>query len=80
MMKCPTLELHENSLLTINSKVAIRLHPHRDVLVPSAGSLAGTIYAKQRVHGETLKGLQHHWRRPHEDVLWHGDRTEQQVD
>ncbi len=32
-----TLELHENH------EVAIRLHPCLDVLVPSAGSLQGTI-------------------------------------
>ncbi len=38
-----TLALHENRLLTINREVAIRLHPRRDMLVPSAGSLPGTI-------------------------------------
>ncbi len=37
--------IHENSLLTINSEAAIHLHPRRDVLEPSAGSLWGTIYA-----------------------------------
>ncbi len=44
-----TPALHENSILHIKSKVAIRLHPRRDVLVPSAGSLQGTIYALEKL-------------------------------
>ncbi len=43
-----TLAFHENSLHTIYRKVAVRLHPCRDVLVPSACGLSGAINALEQ--------------------------------
>ncbi len=44
-----TLALHENSPLTLYLEVTIRLHPRRDVSVPSAGSLQGTVDALEKL-------------------------------
>jgi hypothetical protein len=49
-----TLAFHENSLLTIYREVAVRLHPCRDVLVPSACCLSGTINALEQLQKMTF--------------------------
>ena len=49
-----TLAFHENSLLAIYREVAIRLHPCRDVLVPSACSLSGTMDALEQLQTMTF--------------------------
>jgi hypothetical protein len=44
-----TLALLENGLLTIYRNIAIRLYPRRDMLVPSAGSQQGSMYALEKL-------------------------------
>jgi hypothetical protein len=49
IIKMLTLVLHENSLLTINRELAVFLHPCRDLILLSAGSLPGFIYALEKL-------------------------------
>ncbi len=44
-----TLALHEDSLLAVDCGVAVLFHPVRDVNVPSAGCLSGSIDALEEL-------------------------------
>ena len=44
-----THALHEDSLLAVDCGVAVLFHPVRDVDMPSAGCLSGSIYALEEL-------------------------------
>ncbi len=79
----PVLKAQEGLLiLAITTAEGCRVYKTEDTskafLYGSMGAHNSQYQAQGRISEEELQGFQHHWRRPHEDVLGYGGRTGQQ--